>query len=278
MKFTKMHGAGNDFILLDDRDGSIGKNRYSALAVLLCHRQFSIGADGVMYILNAKHGGDYAMLFYNSDGSLGEMCGNGARCIARYGFDHGLAGTTQRIETTAGMVIGERIERERYRIRLPDPSVLRSGQSLETPFGKFGFTYIVLGDPGIPHAVCEPFDWEKWPRDRLYELGRILRQNPALPKGANVTFLRRSESNLYSAITFERGVEDFTLACGTGAGSSAAALTVAGMVSDGPVSLQFPGGLLTAELTRKGSTISDIYLTGPAVTVAEGDCPQISNN
>ena len=103
MHFTKMNGAGNDFIILDNLDGHIPAGRLPELARTLCDRHMSIGADGLMAVERAQGDADYAMRFYNSDGSMGEMCGNGARCICRYGYEHGLAGRTQRVETTAGM-------------------------------------------------------------------------------------------------------------------------------------------------------------------------------
>ena len=101
MKFTKMHGAGNDFVIINLIEEKLDPACAPELAQKLCARRTGIGADGLMLTARAENGGDFKLLFYNSDGSLGEMCGNGARCIARYGFEHGLAGKTQRIETTA---------------------------------------------------------------------------------------------------------------------------------------------------------------------------------
>lgn len=271
MRFTKMHGAGNDFIILDNRDGAIDEASYSALAKKLCRRKLSLGADGLIIILPPQKVGDYAMRFYNSDGSLGEMCGNGARCVARYGHDHGLAGDTQRIETTAGLVTGERVEEELYRVRLNDPSRI----SLDIPVAQqnraFHCGYAELGDPGIPHAVLRLDEWDTMEENALREIGQFLRHSPAFPHGANVTFWRKLGRNHIKAITYERGVEDFTLACGTGAGSTAAILRLKGVAEDAPLQLDFPGGTLYVSLTLTRDTVLDIYLTGPAVTVAEGE-------
>ena len=99
MRFTKMNGAGNDFIILNNLEERLPRDRFPAIARLLCHRHLSIGADGLMVVDTPTEGGDYRMLFYNSDGSMGEMCGNGARCICRYGYEHGLAGERQTVET-----------------------------------------------------------------------------------------------------------------------------------------------------------------------------------
>ena len=101
MKFTKMQGAGNDFIVINNMEEKLPQAQFAALARRLCTRRMSIGADGMMIVDAPQNGGDYRMYFYNADGSLGEMCGNGARCIARYGYEKGLAGETQRVETTA---------------------------------------------------------------------------------------------------------------------------------------------------------------------------------
>ena len=115
MRFTKMNGAGNDFIIVENLRGELDEQKLSKLARTLCDRRMSIGADGLMAVVPAKETADYGMLFFNCDGSLGEMCGNGARCICRYGYEHQLAGETQTIETTAGLVTGERIDARNYR-------------------------------------------------------------------------------------------------------------------------------------------------------------------
>ena len=131
MEFWKMNGAGNDFVVLNNMDGSIDPAQYGYLAKTLCHRHLSVGADGLMVVEKPTMGGDYRMAFYNSDGSMGEMCGNGARCISRYGYEKGLAGEVQRIETTAGLVTGHRLDTRHYRVRLNDPCNLRFDLPLE---------------------------------------------------------------------------------------------------------------------------------------------------
>ena len=188
MHFTKMNGAGNDFIILDNLDGHIPAGRLPELARTLCDRHMSIGADGLMAVERAQGDADYAMRFYNSDGSMGEMCGNGARCICRYGYEHGLAGRTQRVETTAGLVTGERIDRRSYRIRLPDPSVLRADYPVELDGQSFDCAYVELGRPGIPHAVVPYPGLQNADEQALFRLGRALRYHPAFPRGANVNF------------------------------------------------------------------------------------------
>lgn len=271
MKFTKMQGAGNDFIVLDNRSGEIRENEYSALAARLCRRRLSIGADGLMIVLPAQGIGDYAMRFYNSDGSLGEMCGNGARCICRYGYARGYAGPVQRVETTAGLVTGWRITEEQYRIRLNTPSVVELEKQLDADGRTYRCSYIELGSPGIPHLALEVPALEKQSEDALRRLGRALRYHPALPKGANVNFYELTGPDEILEKTYERGVEDFTLACGTGTGSVAAALTLLGRVSGKNVRVRMDGGELTVDAEEKDGSIENLYLTGPAAMVCAGE-------
>lgn len=271
MKFTKMHGAGNDFIIIDLFNEQIPEADIPALAVKLCHRKTGIGADGLMLVAKACSDADFKLLFYNSDGSKGEMCGNGARCIARYGYEHGLSGEKARIETTAGLVSGERIDRTMYRVRLNDPSVAELDRSASADGMEYHCAYLELGDPGIPHAVLYMDTWDDVPEDDLRSLGRALRHSDAFPKGANVSFIKLCGKDRVKAITFERGVEDFTLACGTGCGSIVSALTLRGLVSGENVRVSMPGGELFVSLGVKDGKVHDIFLTGPTAVVCEGE-------
>ena len=125
MKFWKMNGAGNDFILLNNLEEHLPLEAFPQMARTLCERRLSIGADGLMVVEAPRQGGDFRMLFYNADGSEGEMCGNGARCICRYGYETGLSGEVQTVETPSGTVTGQRITRRLYRVRLNSPTTLR---------------------------------------------------------------------------------------------------------------------------------------------------------
>lgn len=271
MQFWKMNGAGNDFIILNNIVEHLPSETFPILARVLCERHLSIGADGLMIVDTPTDGGDYRMRFFNSDGSMGEMCGNGARCICRYGYENGLAGEIQKVETTAGLVIGQRIDRRNYRIRLNDPSVLR----LEFPIDVDGVTYpcsyVELGNPGIPHAVVPYPDLAHAPENELRELGRAIRFHSSFPKGANVNFFEILGDDLILERTFERGVEDFTYACGTGTGSVAAVLTLQNQVSGHNVEFHMQGGTLRMDVTRENSNVYDLYLTGPTNIVAKGE-------
>ena len=269
MRFTKMNGAGNDFIIVENLRGELDEQKLSKLARTLCDRRMSIGADGLMAVVPAKGTADYGMLFFNCDGSLGEMCGNGARCICRYGYETGLAGETQTIETTAGLVTGTRIDAKNYRIRLPDPVNLQY-LALDVDGKKVGCMYLELGNPGIPHAVVQYPGLREADEQALFEFGRKLRYHPAFPKGANVNFLEKTGENRFYERTWERGVEDFTYACGTGTGASVYALAEKRRCGD-HAEVEVKGGLLIVDIVRDGKKCRDLLLTGPASMVCAGE-------
>ena len=271
MQFWKMNGAGNDFIILNNLQEGLSADCFPALARRLCERRLSIGADGLMVVERPQSGGDYRMLFYNSDGSAGEMCGNGARCICRYGYEIGLAGELQRVETTAGLVTGRRITRRQYKIELNRPTTLRLDYPVEVDGKTYPCSYVELGDPGLPHAVVPIPGLRGRPEAELFALGRKLRAHPAFPKGANVNFFEVEGPGRIWERPIERGVEGFTYACGTGTGSVAAVLTLQGAVSGRAVAVQMTGGELVVDVERRGSTVEHLFLTGPTNLVAKGE-------
>lgn len=261
MKFYKYCGAGNDFVLLDCRAQRV--ENVPALAKRLCDRHFGIGADGLMLVLPPERGGDCRMLFYNNDGSTAEMCGNGARCISKFCRDFGLSGDEARIETPAGMVTGTRVDENRYRVRLNPPQNVR----LQTKAAGVTCDYLELGDPGIPHAVVLT-DLSQ-DRDILRKLARTVRFAPEFPRGANVNLCERTGKNALRLLTYERGVEDFTLACGTGNGATAAALTLRALVSGRGTRIENDGGTLEVDIIS-GEPLG-IELTGEAKLVFTGE-------
>lgn len=267
MEFYKFSGAGNDFLVLNNMTGAIDPAQYAGLARLLCRRRFSVGADGLM-VVEPSESADFRMAFYNADGSTGEMCGNGARCICRFGYEVGLAGETQRVETPSGVIIGRRLDARRYRIRLTDPTLFEACRPAEG----YDCAYVELGCPGLPHAVVEQPGLASMTLEELRPLGKTLRWNKEFPKGANANFYELMAPDRAVIRTYERGVEDFTLACGTG--SAATALTIARRAGkeDMTVYLENPGGLLEVELCPvSGSELPALYLTGPADMVARGE-------
>ena len=270
MKFWKMNGAGNDFVVLNNLEEHLRVEDLPQVARTLCERHLSIGADGLMVVDAPDQGGNYKMRFYNADGSMGEMCGNGARCICRYGYENGLAGETQTIETTAGIVTGRRITSRLYKIRLNDPTTVRLDYPVEVDGVRYACSYVELGDPGIPHAVVPYHDLKNADANELRELGRKLRWHPAFPKGANVNFYELTGEDTVYERTFERGVEDFTYACGTGTGSVVTVLTLQGKVSGKAVKVRMPGGELIIDAKRRGSRVEQLFLTGPTNIVCKG--------
>lgn len=270
VEFWKMNGAGNDFLVLNNLQEKLPEAAFPALAKRLCERHLSIGADGLIVVDAPRQGGDYRMRFYNSDGSLGEMCGNGARCVCRYGCETGLAGEKQTVETTAGIVTGVRITERLYRIRLNDPSVVKLDFPVTVDDVTYPCAYVELGDPGIPHAVIPWPGLRQADEAQLRELGRKLRFHPAFPKGANVNFYELTGEDTLWERTYERGVEDFTYACGTGTGSVVTVLTLQGKVSGKAVKVQMTGGELLIDAKRRGSRVEQLFLTGPTNIVCKG--------
>ena len=253
MQVYYMNGAGTDFMVLDGRDQNLD---YRALALKLCPLRH---ADGFMAVDRSEKG-DFKLHFYNSDGTRGEMCGNGARCICRYAYDQGIAGASMVVETDAGLVPGQRLSENQYRVRLNNPSQLdlnRKGQ----------VAYVELGDPGVPHGVME-YSGDLWAdAESLREQMRSLRFDPAFPKGANINFYQWMGPAEVRILTFERGVEDFTLACGTGTGSVACALFMAGRLPEGSLTVHNRGGLLKVQVEGSRDGITALYLEGPTEVV-----------
>lgn len=271
MNFWKMNGAGNDFILLNNLEEHLPADCFPRLAKTLCTPHLSLGADGLMVVERAQGNADFKMLFFNSDGSVGEMCGNGARCICRYGYETGLSGETQTIETTAGLVTGSRISRRAYKIRLNDPTAITLEYPVEVNGRIYRCSYVELGNPGLPHALVPLPNLASADPEALFQLGRTLRYHPAFPKGANINFYEITGPDQVLEKTYERGVEDFTLACGTGTGSLVTALTLMGEVSGENVRVTVPGGSLTVDVDRQGNAVRNLWLTGPTNVVAKGE-------
>ena len=255
MNVWYMSGAGNDFMVVDARERELD---FGKLTVELCKLT---GADGFMAV-DRSHVADFKLHFYNSDGSRGEMCGNGARCICKYAYDHGIAGESMTVETDAGIVLGWRLEENRYRVKLNNPGVLDLRRRPDA-------AYVELGDPGVPHSVTEIPNLEWQFADGLREKARILRYAPEFPKGVNVNFYSWLDETSVRVLTYERGVEDYTLACGTGCGSIASALWTKGLLPGGVLTCQNRGGTLTVTISGENGAVNSILLEGPAELVKE---------
>ncbi len=253
MKAWYMSGAGNDFMVIDARGLTLD---FSRLAVELCKLA---DCDGFMAVDHSNQA-HFKLHFYNADGSRGEMCGNGSRCVAKFAYDNGIAPADMVIETDAGPVPATRMGENQYRVFLNNPGILdlhRSGD----------MAYVELGNPGVPHGVYrfEGLDWNM--RDALRERMRSERYADYFPKGANVNYYDFLDDTTVRILTFERGVEDFTLACGTGSGSVASVLWVTGKIPGGKVTVENPGGTLRFELKGTEREVTSIQMTGPAELV-----------
>ena len=253
MQVYYMNGAGNDFMVVDARGMQLD---YEQLAIALCKLT---GADGFMAVDNSDKA-DFRLHFYNADGSRGEMCGNGARCICRFAYDLGIAGAEMTVETDAGLVPGWRLDQNQYRVKLNNPSVLDLHR-------KGDVAYVELGNPGVPHAVKEYFG-DLWAdADALREELRALRFDKAFPKGANVNFYQVIGAAEIRILTFERGVEDYTLACGTGCGSTASTLWKQGRLPGGVLTAYNRGGTLKVTVGGENGQVNSILLEGPTQIV-----------
>ena len=147
--FYKMQGTGNDFIIINNIELKFPYETLVKLAKQICQRKISVGSDALMVVDTPQKGGDFRMIFFNADGTEAEMCGNGARCLARYAFENQLANEEMQIETVAGMVYAKRLDQRNYQVQLNDPANIQEALM----FNDFLVDYVELGDPGIPHLV-----------------------------------------------------------------------------------------------------------------------------
>ena len=263
--FEKMSGTGNDFIIIDNRDNIVPHDEQSAFAAKVCRRMFSVGADGLILIENSATA-DFRWQFYNADGSVAEMCGNGSRCAARFAYRQGIAGKTMRFETIAGVIEAEIIgEEEIVRVLLTAPRDYRFNLAIELDGEQHELSFV---NTGVPHAVIfvdtDNVPVKKWGRKIRYD-------EQFQPAGTNANFVRLLGGNTILARTYERGVEDETMACGTGAVASALMASIhKGLAS--PIEVQTSGGeRLTIYFDRKqGPEEQKVYLQGPARRIYTG--------
>lgn len=262
LHFLKMNGAGNDFILLDNRAGNLQLT--GPQISRLCDRHRGIGADGVLVLEPAANGADFRMRYYNADGGEAEMCGNGARCFARFASE--LAGPVERLsfETPAG-VIAATLGRDGVTLQMSDPKDLRLNLDVCALQQTFRCHYI---DSGVPHVVIPV---ESIAGVNVREIGSAVRHHAEFaPRGANVNFLERRAAGEIAIRTYERGVEDETLACGTGVVASAL-IFAATEGAESPVGVLVEGGdELQVGFEREGKRFTQVTLTGPAEFVFEG--------
>ncbi|MBM7710917.1 diaminopimelate epimerase [Enterococcus xiangfangensis] len=263
--FYKIQGAGNDFILIDNQKIGFSSDQLTTFAARVCARRLSVGADTLIAIESARGSGDFYARFFNADGSEAEMCGNGARCVARWAYETGIAKEKMIIETIAGDVPAERLDTRTYRVKLNSPTVFEAAKLIQVDGKEVLVDYVELGDPGIPHLVVHIPDLAMTELEAIFDFARKLRNHTAFEKGANVNFYDILPDQTVVERTYERGVEDFTLACGTGTGSTAYALTKKGLIKTDPVVIEVLGGQLQVNVVN-----DDLYLIGDTNLVSNG--------
>lgn len=251
--FFKYHGAGNDFILVDNRDRKTVLS--SEQIAFLCHRRFGIGADGLM-LLQSVDNADFEMVYFNADGNESTMCGNGGRCIAAFAHRLGIAGNIMEFLAVDGMHKAEMLPGGMVALHMQDVQAIEFGENT------------AILNTGSPHFV-------EWVGDAatidVFSKGREIRNRSEFqPKGINVNFVNRTENGI-SIRTYERGVEDETLACGTGV--TAAAIAAAGKEKGSyNIPVKAMGGMLSVSFEKKSETTAEhIVLTGGAAFVYEGE-------
>jgi diaminopimelate epimerase len=263
LDFVKMNGAGNDFILIDNRAGKIKLT--TEQVVRLCDRHRGIGADGLFLLVpNTSGKADWSWEFYNSDGSVADMCGNGARCFARFVQSVAGAGERTSFETGAG-VIGATFHGARVTINLTAPRDLRLAEIIPAAGAKLAVHSL---NTGVPHAVVFVPDADK---AMVQSLGAELRYHDHFkPKGTNVNFAQVLGPNHIRVRTYERGVEGETLACGTGVTASALVSSRVHKFTS-PVKVQVQGGdTLEVSWIEADGQFNDVRLNGPADFVFKG--------
>ncbi|PTL36405.1 diaminopimelate epimerase [Candidatus Methylomirabilis limnetica] len=261
--FVKMSGSGNDFIVVDNRDDRLAVEP-GTLAERICRRRISVGADG-MILVESSSKADFRMRILNADGSEAEMCGNGARCVARFAEMLGIAGPHMTFETLAG-IIHAQVVGSRVKLQMGRPQQIRLDQSIEVD----GVAHHVHSiNTGVPHAVLLCSDLEAIP---VRALGREIRFHPAFqPAGTNVDFVTVLDTRTLVIRTYERGVEDETLACGTGTVAAALVAATLGMVSS-PVEVRVRSGeTLTVSFTRNGTEFHEVFFEGDVRLIYQGE-------
>lgn len=262
LEFSKMAGAGNDFIMINNLSGVL-KDGLPELARHLSDRKLSVGSDGII-LMEKSSTADVGMRIFNPDGSEAEMCGNGVRCLAKFAVDKKITKDKLSIQTLAGL-IGAEVRGDVVTVKMADPKDLKLGLAIDLNGKRQDLHFI---NTGVPHAVIVTDDLKD---TDVFTLGRAIRRHPQFaPRGANANFISIRFDNSISIRTYERGVENETLACGTG--STAGAIVAAALKSfTSPVKVHTHGGeVLEIFFSRDGMNFHDVYLKGPVTTNFEG--------
>ena len=261
--FFKMSGSGNDFIIIDNREKIVEENGLSGVIEKICRRKMSVGADGFILLENSDQV-DFKWRFFNSDGQPAEMCGNGARCAARFAFLTGIAGKQMSFETEAGIVEATIADQD-VRIRMPDPRNIETDYIIDLQKGPLSVSSV---NTGVPHVVVLT---DKPDRVDVARQGREIRYHKSFaPAGTNVNFITLRDDGSIGIRTYERGVEDETLACGTGSVAAAVVMALRQKLLSPALVMTKSGFLLKVYFNKNNGTFSDIYLEGDARVIYSG--------
>ncbi|MCD6169279.1 MAG: diaminopimelate epimerase [Candidatus Latescibacteria bacterium] len=262
LKFTKMTGAGNDFIVFDNRDGKIPEDR-SEFIRHICQRKFSVGADGVLMLENSDRA-HFRMRYYNADGGEAEMCGNGGRCISRYAYIRKIAPKKMSFETLSGIHYAE-VRGEDVKLRMQDPRELSLHLPIELNGQEISVNFV---NTGVPHVVLFV---DNVAAIDVKKLGKEIRYHKRFaPEGTNANFVQVINPDHIKIRTYERGVETETFACGTGTVAAAVVGTALGRVKS-PVKATTKGGaVLRVYFEVSDKKIKNVFLEGDAKVVFEG--------
>lgn len=253
VKFSKYNGAGNDFIVIDDRKNNLEINPW--LIEKLCNRNFGIGGDGLILIKESKST-DFEILHYTSDGNLGSLCGNGSRCAISFAYKNKIIGKKTRFDAFDGIHNAEIINDNLVKMEMKINSDI-----IENEYG----TWL---DTGSPHLVIEKDNTDELDVNLL---ASSIRYNEYYKKeGVNVNFIEKVSNETFKIRTYERGVENETLACGTGSTASAICMNYLGKTQSNNITMKCRGGDLKVEFISNDNLFSDISITGPAKFVFEG--------
>lgn len=257
--FYKYQGTGNDFIIIDNRDRIFDRTD-TKLVARLCDRKFGIGADGLM-LLQMQENYDYEMVYYNADGNESTMCGNGGRCLAAFAKNLGLIDKNANFIAIDGpheaVVISSSGDSHYVSLKMKDVDAVETGD---------GYLYMNTGSPHYVKIVQDIQNFD------VYGEGKSIRYNNRFAReGTNVNFVEQQDGGLFVR-TYERGVEDETLSCGTGVTACAISASLKGWVkTEGYCAIKTLGGDLKVKFERDGDSFTDIWLEGPATFVFKGD-------
>ena len=263
ISFAKMNGSGNDFIVINNMKKEFSSDEFRKYIPLLCRRKLSVGADGVI-ILEPSSKYDFKWRFFNSDGSEAEMCGNGSRCAAQFEYLEGISDKNLKFETLAGVIEAE-VKENTVKVLMTKPFDLRLDYEILINGNKYFISSI---NTGVPHVVKFVKELENYD---VKKMGRLIRNHEIFqPNGTNVNFVTCVDKNTIKIRTYERGVEDETLACGTGAVASALISYKKGFVKK-PVYVNNMGGeVLVVDFAEEDGDFVKVYLEGDARLVYKG--------